>query len=182
MRATLLLAATLTLPVFAGGQSASPARRRPAAAVRRGVREAESITGRRHQQSILSAAAFVYVNMPLEIFVYNAYSFPSERVLGMPDWARRDKLRHHRHTRSAGPGLQSAAARDAAAAARGTVLAADAPGDTRDAGLRTRQSRAPMDLGPRLRSANLDCSPGRHGGPSAVRYAHQHGIDRREIR
>jgi uncharacterized protein (TIGR03435 family) len=29
--------------------------------------------------------------MPVEDYIYNAFNFPSQRVVGMPDWARRDK-------------------------------------------------------------------------------------------
>ena len=90
MRATFMLLATLTLPAFAGGQSSSPAAtdQRPrfdAASVKLNQSPDAGINNR------FSPGRFAYVNTPLDVFIYNAYRFPSDRVLGMPDWARRDK-------------------------------------------------------------------------------------------
>ena len=90
MRATLLLTATLTLPVFAGGQSASPppADQRPrfdAASVKLNQSPEGGINNR------FSPGRFAYVNTPVEAFVYLAFNFPSDRVVDVPDWARREK-------------------------------------------------------------------------------------------
>jgi uncharacterized protein (TIGR03435 family) len=90
MRATLLLIATLTLPVFAGGQSPSPA-----AADQRPRFETASVKPNKSpdagRNNRFSPGRWAYTNMPLEDYIYNAFSFPSQRVLSMPDWARREK-------------------------------------------------------------------------------------------
>jgi uncharacterized protein (TIGR03435 family) len=38
-----------------------------------------------------SPGRFAYVNTPVETFVYLAFNFPSDRVVDIPDWARREK-------------------------------------------------------------------------------------------
>jgi hypothetical protein len=76
MRATLLLTATLTLPVFAGGTSALPCSRRTSGRDSSGVREAESSPDAGINNSILTRAALAYRTHRSSVFVSNAYSFP----------------------------------------------------------------------------------------------------------
>lgn len=89
MRATFVLAATFALPVFVVGQSP------PTAPDQRPRFEAASVKPNRSPEGGInnrfSPGRFLYVNTPLEQFIYNAYGFRPDRVVGMPDWARQDK-------------------------------------------------------------------------------------------
>ncbi len=91
MRIALVLVATFALPAFVGGQSSSPA-----AADERPRFETASLKPNRSPEfgrnNRFSPGRFAYVNTPLEDYISNAYRFPSDRVLGMPDWARREKF------------------------------------------------------------------------------------------
>ena len=89
MRASLILVAVLTLPVSAGQQSPSPSTdQRPrfeAASIKANRSPERGINNR------FSPGRFAYANTPVEAFVYLAFSFPSDRVVDMPDWARQEK-------------------------------------------------------------------------------------------
>ena len=91
MRSVHILLVALLLPTFVTGQSPPPA---PQDA--RPRFDAASVKPNRSPQAGInnqfSPGRFAYVNTPLEVFIYNAYRFPSERVVGMPDWARREKF------------------------------------------------------------------------------------------
>jgi uncharacterized protein (TIGR03435 family) len=91
MRTTVILVATLTLPAFAGGQSSSPtaADQRPRFETASVKPNKSTDAGRNNR---FSPGRFAYMNTPVEDYIYNAYRFSSERVLGMPDWARREKF------------------------------------------------------------------------------------------
>jgi uncharacterized protein (TIGR03435 family) len=90
MRIALALLTVVTLPAVIAGQ--------PPVAAQKGERprfDAASVKPNGSPQAGInnqfSPGRFVYVNTPLEVFIYNAYRFPSDRVVGIPDWARREK-------------------------------------------------------------------------------------------
>jgi uncharacterized protein (TIGR03435 family) len=88
MRAALALVAVLSAPVFVAGQSAPPEDSRPrfdTASVKPNRSPDAGINNR------FSPGRFAYVNTPLAVFISNAYRFPLDRVLDLPDWARREK-------------------------------------------------------------------------------------------
>ena len=78
-------------PVVIYGQSAAPAPtdQRPrfeAASVKPNNSPDAGINNR------FSPGRFAYVNTPLDVFISTAYRFPPDRVVGIPDWARREKF------------------------------------------------------------------------------------------
>lgn len=92
MRLAFALVATLIVPVFVAGQSSSsPSNdtrtRFDTASVKPNQSQEGGIDNRKS-----SPGRFVYLNTPLETFIYNAYAFQPDRVVGMPDWARREKF------------------------------------------------------------------------------------------
>jgi len=89
MRSMLVLVATLGFSVLVAGQSPAPGDSRPrfdSASVKPNRSPEGGIINR------FSPGRFTYLNTTLESFVYNAYPFPPDRVVGMPDWARREKF------------------------------------------------------------------------------------------
>jgi uncharacterized protein (TIGR03435 family) len=91
MRTILALLTVVALPVLLGAQAPAPAAQderprfevasiKPNTSTSAGINNSGSGPGR-----------FAYVNTPLAVFIRNAYGFPAERVLGVPDWALRDK-------------------------------------------------------------------------------------------
>ena len=109
MRATFVLAATLALPVLVVGQSPPPALdQRPRF-------EAVSVKPNRSPEGGInnrfSPGRFAYVNTPVETFVHLAFSFPADRVVDMPDWARREKYditaTHNPQYQAFGPEVRS---------------------------------------------------------------------------
>jgi len=158
MRLTLVLGLLLTGPAFLAGQSAPPAAadQRPrfdTASVKPNQSPDAGINNR------FSPGRFAYVNTPLEVFVYSAYRFPSERVLGMPDWARRDKydITATHDPQYAAFSLQQLAMLQRLLEERFSL---QTHRETRDMPVyelvRVRQDD---QLGPRLRVSTLDCSP-----------------------
>lgn len=158
MRATLILVATLTLPTFAGGQSSSPATadQRPrfdAASVKQNQSPDAGINNR------FSPGRFAYVNTPLEVFIYNAYRFPSDRVLGMPDWARRDK---YDITATHDPQYAAFSPQQLAMLQRllEERFSLQTHRETRDMPVYELVKTRIDGLGPRLRIAGTECAPG----------------------
>jgi len=158
MRLTLVLGLLLTGPAFLAGQSAPPAAadQRPrfdTASVKPNQSPDAGINNR------FSPGRFAYVNTPLEVFVYSAYRFPSERVLGMPDWARRDKydITATHDPQYAAFSLQQLAMLQRLLEERFSL---QTHRETREMPVyelvRVRQDD---QLGPRLRVSTLDCSP-----------------------
>jgi uncharacterized protein (TIGR03435 family) len=158
MRAAFILVATLTLPAFAGGQSASPA-----AADQRPRFDAASVKPNQSPEAGInnrfSPGRFAYVNTPLEVFIYNAYSFPSERVLGMPDWARRDK---YDITATHSPQYQAFSQQQRAMLQRllEERFSLQAHRETRDMPVYELVKTRIDGLGPRLRVSSPECAPG----------------------
>lgn len=158
MRATFILVTTLTLPVLAGGQSPPPvaADQRPrfdAASVKLNQSPSAGINNR------FSPGRFAYVNTPLEVFIYNAYRFPADRVLGMPDWARRDKydITATHDPQYAAFSLQQLAMLQRLLEER---FALQTHRETRDMPVyELVKVRTDDQLGPRIRVSTLDCSP-----------------------
>ena len=158
MRLTFVLGLLLTGPAFLAGQSAPPgaADQRPrfdTASVKPNQSPDAGINNR------FSPGRFAYVNTPLEVFVYSAYRFPSERVLGMPDWARRDKydITATHDPQYAAFSLQQLAMLQRLLEERFSL---QTHRETREMPVyelvRVRQDD---QLGPRLRVSTLDCSP-----------------------
>ena len=91
MRMLSVLVPLLVGPALLVGQSAPPA-----AADQRPRFDAASVKPNRSPQAGInnqfSPGRFAYVNTPLDVFIYNAYGVRSDRVVGMPDWARQDKF------------------------------------------------------------------------------------------
>jgi len=91
MRMLFVLVPLLVGPALLVGQSAPPA-----AADQRPRFDAASVKPNRSPQAGInnqfSPGRFAYVNTPLDVFIYNAYGVRSDRVVGMPDWARQDKF------------------------------------------------------------------------------------------
>ena len=91
MRLALVLVLVLLAPALPAGQSAPPA-----AADQRPRFEAASVKPNNSPDAGInnrfSPGRFAYVNTPLEVFISNAYRFPSDRIVGVPDWARREKF------------------------------------------------------------------------------------------
>ena len=158
MRATWILVATLTLPAFAGGQSPSPAPtdQRPrfdAASVKLNQSPEAGINNR------FSPGRFAYVNTPLEVFIYNAYGFTSERVLGMPDWARRDK---YDITATHSPEYQAFSQQQRAMLQRllEERFSLQTHRETREMPVYELVMLRTDGLGPRLRVSGPECAPG----------------------
>ena len=158
MRATLLLAATLTLPVFASQQSASPAPadQRPrfeAASVKPNQSPDAGINNR------FSPGRFAYVNTPVEQFVYLAFNFPSDRVVDVPDWARREK---YDITATHNPQYQAFSPQVRAMLQRllEERFSLQTHRETRDMLVYELVKTRSDGLGPRLRISGVDCSPG----------------------
>jgi uncharacterized protein (TIGR03435 family) len=91
MRLALVLVPMLLAPALLAGQSAAPA-----AADQRPRFEAASVKPNNSPDAGInnrfSPGRFAYVNTPLDVFISNAYRFPSDRIVGLPDWARREKF------------------------------------------------------------------------------------------
>jgi len=91
MRIALVLLSAFLGPALVAGQSPAPATadQRPqfeAASVKPNNSPDAGINNR------FSPGRFAYVNTPLDTFISTAYRFPLDRVIGMPDWARREKF------------------------------------------------------------------------------------------
>jgi uncharacterized protein (TIGR03435 family) len=91
MRYALVLVSVLMGPALVAGQSPAPSAgdQRPrfeAASVKPNNSPEAGINNR------FSPGRFAYVNTPLEVFIANAYRVPPDRVVGLPDWARREKF------------------------------------------------------------------------------------------
>jgi bla regulator protein blaR1 len=157
MRASLILVATLTLPVFAGGQSPSPA-----AADQRPRFETASVKPNKSpdagRNNRFSPGRFAYMNTPVEDYIYNAYRFPSERVLGMPDWARREKfdITATHDPQYAAFSLQQLAMLQRLLEERFSL---QTHRETREMPVYELVNMRTDGFGPRLRAATLDCSP-----------------------
>ena len=158
MRTALVLVATLTPPAFVSGQS-SP----PAAADQRPRFETASVKPNRSPEAgrnnRFSPGRFAYMNTPLEDYIYNAYRFPSDRVLGMPDWARREKydITATHDPQYAAFSLQQLAMLQRLLEERFSL---QTHRETREMPVyELVKARADDQLGPRLRVATLDCSP-----------------------
>jgi uncharacterized protein (TIGR03435 family) len=159
MRSMLALVIALTAPAFVAGQASAPDFRdaRPrfdTASVKPNQSPQPGINNR------FSPGRFSYVNTPLEVFIYNAYSVPSERVLDMPDWARREKFditaTHNPEHRAFSP--QQRAMLQRLLEERFSLRAHR---ESRELPVyELVQARSDRRLGPRLRVATLDCSPG----------------------
>jgi bla regulator protein BlaR1 len=91
MRATFILVATLTLPVFAAGQSSSPAAadQRPrfdAASIKPNLSKDE---GMMHRPS---PGRLVYGNVPISNVVEQAYGMRPDRIVNYPPWAETERF------------------------------------------------------------------------------------------
>jgi uncharacterized protein (TIGR03435 family) len=155
MRAAFILVATLTLPELAGGQAPSPA-----AADQRPRFDAASVKPNQSPEAGInnrfSPGRFAYVNTPLEVFIYNAYRFPSDR---MPDWARREKfdITATHDPQYAAFSLQQLAMLQRLLEERFSL---QTHRETREMPVyELVKARTDDQLGPRLRVATLDCSP-----------------------
>ena len=90
MRIVSLLVATLAVPALLDGQSPSS----PSGDTRPRFDTASVKPNRSTDPAIntrFSPGRFAYVNTPLSVLISLAYSVPSERVLDIPEWARREK-------------------------------------------------------------------------------------------
>ncbi len=90
MRSAFVAIPMFLLPAFAVGQAP------PTAPDQRPRFETASVKPNQSPDAGInnrfSPGRFAYVNTPLETFIYNAYGFRADRVMGMPDWARREKF------------------------------------------------------------------------------------------
>jgi uncharacterized protein (TIGR03435 family) len=89
MRATVRLIATLALSVLVDAQS-------PTTGPNQQLRfDAASVKPNRSPDAGInnrfSPGRFAYVNTPVDSYIYLAFNFPSDRVIDLPDWARREK-------------------------------------------------------------------------------------------
>lgn len=157
MRATVILVATLTLPAFAGGQSPSsaPADPRPRFEAA-SVKPNQSPDADRNNR--FSPGRFAYTNMPVEDYIYNAYGFPPARVVGMPDWARREKFDI---TATHDPQYAAFSRQQLAMLQRllEERFSLQTHRETRDMPVYELVAMRTDGLGPRMRVATLDCSP-----------------------
>jgi uncharacterized protein (TIGR03435 family) len=163
MRAALALVAAVTMPVFIAGQSIRPEDSRPrfeTASVKPNTSPDAGINNR------FSPGRFVYVNTPLWVLITLAYSIPSERVLDMPDWARRDK---YDITATHSPEYRAFSQQQRAMLQRllEERFSLQAHRETREMPVyELIKARSDNQLGPRLRTATLDCSPGGTTSPA----------------
>jgi len=158
MRASLILVALLTLPAFAGGQSPAPA-----ATDQRPRFEAASVKPNQSPDAGLnnrfSPGRYAYVNTPLEVFISNAYGFPFDRMLGLPDWARREK---YDITATHNPQYQAFSPQVRAMLQRllEERFSLQTHRETREMPVYELVRVRTDGYGPRLRPANPDCAPG----------------------
>jgi uncharacterized protein (TIGR03435 family) len=157
MRATLILVAALALPAFAEDQSSAPPTADPrprfdAASVKPN-RSAEA--GRNNR---FSPGRFAYMNMPVEDYIYNAYGLPPARVVGMPDWARREKFDI---TATHDPQYAAFSQQQLAMLQRllEERFSLQTHRETREMPVYELVQMRTDGFGPRLRVATLDCSP-----------------------
>ena len=158
MRIALLLTVVM-LQVLVAAQAPAPAPQgeRPrfeAASVKPNTSPQGGINNR------FSPGRFAYVNTPLEVFVYTAYGFPSDRVVGMPDWARREK---YDITATHSSEYQAFSPQQRAMLQRllEERFSLQTHRETREMPVyELVKVRTDGQLGPRLRQATLDCSPG----------------------
>lgn len=156
MRATLVLVAALTVPVFVAGQSSPQKDSRPrfdTASVKPNTSPDPGINNR------FSPGRFAYSNTPLWVLITLAYGVPSERVLDIPDWARRDKY-DITATHSPEYAAFSPQQRGMLQRLLEERFALKAHRETRELPVyELVNARPDNQLGPRLRAATLDCSP-----------------------
>lgn len=157
MRFSLILVVLLTLPVLAGDQTPSPT-----AADQRPRFETASVKPNRSpdagRNNSFSPGRWTYVNMPLADYIYNAFSYPSQRVLGIPDWARGEKYditaihnpEYRPFSRQTNEMLQRLLEER---------FSLQAHRETRDMPVYELVATRTDGLGPNMRVATLDCSP-----------------------
>lgn len=147
----------LAVPVFVAGQSSPPEDSRPrfdTASVKPN-RSAEAGINNR-----FSPGRFAYVNTPLAVFISNAYGFPSDRVVDMPDWARREKFDI---TATHSPEFRAFSPQQRAMLQRllEERFSLKTHRETREMPVyELIKARSDDQLGPQLRVATLDCSSG----------------------
>src|SRR5678816_3211611 len=158
MRMLFVLVPLLMGPALLAGQSAPPA-----AADQRPRFDAASVTPNRSPQAGInnqfSPGRFAYVNTPLEVFIYNAYGVRSDRVVGMPDWARQDKFDI---TATHSPEYRSFSQQQNQMLQRllEERFSLRIHRETREMPVyELVKARTDDQLGPQLRVATLDCSP-----------------------
>jgi len=158
MRMLFVLVPLLMGPALLAGQSAPPA-----AADQRPRFDAASVKPNRSPQAGInnqfSPGRFAYVNTPLEVFIYNAYGVRSDRVVGMPDWARQDKFDI---TATHSPEYRSFSQQQNQMLQRllEERFSLRTHRETREMPVyELVKARTDDQLGPQLRVATLDCSP-----------------------
>lgn len=159
MRVAVTLVAFLIAPVLVGGQSSPPSGNDPrprfdTASVKQNTSPDAGINNR------FSPGRFAYVNTPLGVFISNAYGFPSDRVVGLPEWAQRDK---YDITATHSPEYAAFSPQERAMLQRllEERFSLNVHRETREMPVfELVKARADDQLGPRLRVATLDCSPG----------------------
>ena len=157
MRATFVLAA-LALPALAVGQA-----RPPAAPDQRLRFEAVSVKPNRSPEGGInnrfSPGRFSYVNTPVEAFIYLAFNFPSDRVVDLPDWARREKYditaTHDPQYQAFSPQLRVMLQR-----LLEERFSLQTHQERRDVPVYELVRVRADGLGPQLRPGNADCAPG----------------------
>jgi uncharacterized protein (TIGR03435 family) len=158
MRTAAVMIPMLILPALIAGQSSTPA-----TADQRPRFETASVKPNRSSDAGInnrfSPGRFAYVNTPLEVFIYNAYRVPSDRVLGMPDWARREK---YDITATHDPQYAAFSPQQLAMLQRllEERFSLRLHRETREMPVyELVKARPDNQFGPRLRVATLDCSP-----------------------
>ena len=159
MRIAFVLIATLTVPAVIAGQSSAspPGDDRPrfdTASVKPNQSPEAGINNR------FSPGRFAYVNTPLWVLITLAYDVPSERVLDIPDWARRDK---YDITATHSPEYRAFSQQQRAMLQRllEERFSLKAHRETREMPVyELIKARSDGQLGRWLHAATLDCSPG----------------------